>query len=152
MSSNFSVFSPCAAVGSCGDSRTSLNAGESMSRKSEPPVRIRAFWSDSITSIFFETSCGNAGRFCSTWQINDLWYNKFSSIFEGASSGHSVWLAIILIVVDSILHTICSSPVTMSDILTSLRKVMRMLTNKFLITMHAVIASIAASLLLPQEY
>lgn len=29
---------------------------------------------------------------------------------------------------------------------------MRMLTNKFLITMHAVIASIAASLLLPQEY
>lgn len=28
MSSNFSVFSPCAAVGSCGDFGTSLNVGE----------------------------------------------------------------------------------------------------------------------------
>jgi len=49
------------------------------------------------------------------------------------------------------MYFICPSLI-LGDILTSLKEAMPMAVNSVFITTHAVIAGIAASLLLPQEY
>lgn len=60
-------------------------------------------------------------------------------------------MAIALIIIDSMMYFICPSLI-LGDILTSLKEAMPMAVNSVFITTHAVIAGIAASLLLPQEY
>lgn len=57
-----------------------------------------------------------------------------------------------MIVVDSILYAVYLYAPTHVVCQTFFERVMPMVINGFIVTVHAVIASVVASLLLPQEY
>ena len=57
-----------------------------------------------------------------------------------------------MIVIDSILYAVYLYTPTHVACQTFLERVMPMVFNGFVVTAHAVIASVVASLLLPQEY
>lgn len=71
---------------------------------------------------------------------------------EQKTLGGRLDLAIVMIVIDSILYAVYLYAPTHVACQTFLERVMPMVFNGFVVTTHAVIASVVASLLLPQEY
>ena len=75
-----------------------------------------------------------------------------NNVFEGEVSGQKLQLAFLLIVIGIVVHFVYSWAPIHHGALTLKKEVLRMVSEGFLTTIHAVISSIAASQLLPQEY